>query len=339
MSLEQIGQKLKGAREGQGLSLRQIHERTKIPVGHLMSIESGFGEELPEPVYVAGFIKRYAECVGLNGQNLSEEYRRQSEEKPENGKNGWGAKPAPQPVYISPDLGRAKLDRERPTFKTIYFNAIWIVVIVGLISYLNYTQMTNQANQQDPSVLALREATSRYAAPAASTQANTTAPAGNDARLSLSANQHVWVEVRSVANGASLFTGYLEQGDRRDFQDQQGLRVRAGNGGSLTVDFQGRIEPFGPAGNVAERTFMAPTVTQAEPAADTRPSLATSAPKPASVKRASRRSDESAGQEGRRSRFRNLDDAPSRQYLPGESLGTRSIDVPYRYSDGRLDAD
>ena len=75
MSLEQIGQKLKAARESQGLSLRQIHDRTKIPIGHLQSIDGGHADELPEPVYVAGFIKRYGDCVGLNGQSLSEEYR------------------------------------------------------------------------------------------------------------------------------------------------------------------------------------------------------------------------------------------------------------------------
>jgi hypothetical protein len=66
-----------------------------------------------------------------------------------------------------------------------------------------------------------------------------------DNKIALSASQHVWVEVKSVASGQSLFTGYLEMGERRDFQDAQGLRVRAGNGGSLTVDYLGKSEAFG----------------------------------------------------------------------------------------------
>ncbi|HEY9870353.1 MAG TPA: RodZ domain-containing protein [Candidatus Obscuribacterales bacterium] len=342
MAVEHIGQKLKAAREGQGLSLRQIYERTKIPIGHLHSIDNGQWDELPEPVYVAGFIKRYAECVGLNGQALSEEYRKQAEEKQPNGQNHW---PAAQPTYVAAEYTRGKVDREPPTFKTIYFNTIWIVVVVGLISYLTMTQLNNQANQQDPSVLSLRETTARYAGtPASGTSAN--APPGgaaastNDARVSLSASQHVWVEVKAVSSGESLFTGYLEQGDRRDFQDAQGLRIRAGNGGSLTVDFQGKIETFGETGKVAERTFMAKSAVASEgPAAG---AAEPAAVKPAAVRRpVTKRSNESALSQARTTRYRTIEDAPTRQYIPGESLGggTRSIDVPYRYTEGRLDAD
>src|SRR5215470_13702160 len=242
-SLGEIGQKLKVAREAQGLSLRQIYERTKIPVGHLQSIDVGQSDELPEPVYVAGYIKRYAECVGLNGQNLSEEYRRHSEEKSDNGHHLFGKAQVQQPVtYTNPEsMGRVKIDRDPPTFKTIYFNAIWIVIIVGLISWLTMTQLNNQASQQDPSIIALREAASRYklaarqANPQASPTGTTPVNPSGDARVSLSASQHVWLEVKAVSTGESLYTGYLEQGDRRDFQDSQGLRIRAGNGGSLTV--------------------------------------------------------------------------------------------------------
>src|SRR5215471_8300236 len=173
MSVEHIGQKLKSAREAQSLSLRQIYERTKIPIGHLHSIDNGQWSELPEPVYVAGFIKRYAECVGLNGQALSEEYRKFADEKPQNGQHSWFSAAA---QHVPSEPMRMKVDRERPSFKTIYFNIIWIVIIVGLISYLTMTQLNNQANQQDPSVLSLRETTAHFGTtttPAATSSATT----------------------------------------------------------------------------------------------------------------------------------------------------------------------
>ncbi len=341
MSVDQIGQKLKSARESQSLSLRQIYERTKIPVGHLHSIDNGQWDELPEPVYVAGFIRRYAECVGLNGQALSEEYRKYADEKPQNGQQSWFSA---TPTHVPPEpMGRMKIDRERPSFKTIYFNAIWIVIIVGLISYLTMNQLNNQANQQDPSVLSLRETTARYGTtttPAASSSSTTTPT--DDSRISLSSSQHVWVEVKAVSSGEGLFTGYLEQGDRRDFQDAQGLRVRAGNGGSLTVDFQGRIETFGDVGKVAERTFMSKSAAASE-VMKTAVSAPVSPARSSATKwkPATRKSDAPTTEETPGSRYRSIDDASSRQYIPGESLGggTRSIDVPYRYTEGRLDAD
>ena len=74
MSFEQIGQKLKSAGDGTG-RIAQIQEKTKIPYNHLSAIDTGNFDDLPEPVYVSGFIKRYAECVGLDGQQLVDEYR------------------------------------------------------------------------------------------------------------------------------------------------------------------------------------------------------------------------------------------------------------------------
>src|SRR5271156_835034 len=80
MSLATIGQKLRSAREAQGLSLVQVYERTKIPLNHLQAVEQGDSDELPEPVFIFGFIKRYAECIGLDGQVLADEFKRQIEE-------------------------------------------------------------------------------------------------------------------------------------------------------------------------------------------------------------------------------------------------------------------
>jgi len=337
--LAQIGQKLKTAREAQNLTLRNIYEKTKIPVAHLQGIDSGNDEDLPEPVYVAGYIRRYADIVGLDGHGLAEEYRVAVD-----GPATKKAKSSGETHYVPPvNYGRRHNDAP-PTFKTIYFNAIWIVVIIGLISYLSMTQLNNQANQSDPSLASLKDSASRFAQISGQTgpggQPMQNAQPGDGAsRLSLSASQHVWVEVKSVASGDSLYTGYLEQGDRRDFQDAQGLRVRADNGGSLTVNFDGKAETFGDAGKVAERTFMAKTAAPvSEPIQAAAPTSTDIRPAQA-VTRKPTRTAQSSGE--RSQRYRGVDDSPGRDYIPGESLGggTRSIDVPYRYTEGRLDSE
>ncbi len=336
--LAQIGQKLKTAREAQNLTLRNIYEKTKIPIAHLQGIDSGNDEDLPEPVYVAGYIRRYADIVGLDGHVLAEEYRF-AVDGPPNKKT----RPAGETHYVPPTIyGRRHTDAP-PTFKTIYFNAIWIVVVIGLISYLSMTQLNNQANQSDPSLASLKDSASRFAQLSGQTgpggaQIGTNAAGDGSSRLSLSASQHVWVEVKSVATGDSVFTGYLEQGDRRDFQDGQGLRVRADNGGSLTVIFDGKSETFGDAGKVAERTFMAKTAAPVgEPVQATAPTSTPTDVRPAAT--TTRRPTRTAQSTERRERYRNVDETPSRDYIPGESMGggTRSIDVPYRYTEGRLD--
>jgi cytoskeleton protein RodZ len=354
MSLEQIGLKLKAARESQGLSLRQIHDRTKIPIGHLQSIDAGSSDDLPEPVYVAGFLKRYGDCVGLNGQSLSEEYRSEAQAGTEhNGKGTWGKNAGvPEALIVTPEYYRTgKVDSGTPTFKTIYFNAIWIVVVVGLVSYLGMTQLNNQANQQDPSVLSLQQSSALHNTNTGLPSSNLTgAPvvASSNDHVTLTATQHVWVEVKSSSSGQNLYTGYMESGDTKEFRDPQGLRIRAGNGASLNVDYQGKVEPFGEPAKVAERVFdtkpsaeTATTTTATTTPSTTSTTTTTTTARPVSTTPRRVRPAPTRITAARDTTYRRIDDAPSRNYIPGEGLGggTRSIDVPYRYTEGRLDAD
>ena len=70
----EIGERLKSAREEKGMSIEKIEEITKIRSKYLISIEAGDFTIIPEEVYLKGFIKNYAECVGLDGSAIIREY-------------------------------------------------------------------------------------------------------------------------------------------------------------------------------------------------------------------------------------------------------------------------
>ena len=72
--LAQIGVFLRETREQQGKSLEDIAIRTYIRPQLLNGIESGDPELLPEPIFVQGFIRRYAENLGLKGTDLSQQF-------------------------------------------------------------------------------------------------------------------------------------------------------------------------------------------------------------------------------------------------------------------------
>jgi len=343
MTLETIGQKLKAAREAQGLTLRQIYERTKIPINHLQSIDTGMPEDLPEPVYVSGFIKLYAECIGLDGQVLAAEYRRDDQ----NG-NGKSSKTAvAQQVYITPEyLKHAKIDNRPPTYKLWPFYVVLMVILMVVLSWYS-TQQINTANQTDPNLLSLKDSAAQLqsqpginAATPSGTGTAGAPVAPQDDKVTLSATKHVWVEVKKLSNGESIFTGYLEQGDRREFQDSQGLRIRAGNGGSLSAEFKGKIESFGPLGKIAERTFANQSpVLSTDPSTPDGAAGTTSAAGAATALKPKKWVRKPTDASARAARYRSSDD--SARSIPNDSYGdrgTRSIDVPYRYSEGRLDS-
>lgn len=72
--LEAIGTYLSQIREGQARTLEEISAKTYIPMRLLKAIESGQGKTLPEPVFIQGFIRRYADALGLDGVDLSQKF-------------------------------------------------------------------------------------------------------------------------------------------------------------------------------------------------------------------------------------------------------------------------
>ena len=72
--LAQIGAFLREKREQQGKSLQDIASSTYIRPQLLSGIETGNPGLLPEPIFVQGFIRRYAETLGLKGVELSEQF-------------------------------------------------------------------------------------------------------------------------------------------------------------------------------------------------------------------------------------------------------------------------
>jgi hypothetical protein len=74
-----IGEVLQDARRRAGLDIRTVEERTKIRVKFLRALEGEDWEALPSAAYAKGFLRTYAQLLGLDGEALVDEYRRQVE--------------------------------------------------------------------------------------------------------------------------------------------------------------------------------------------------------------------------------------------------------------------
>ncbi|WP_352921375.1 helix-turn-helix domain-containing protein [Peribacillus simplex] len=86
--LTELGNRLKEAREAKGLSLEDLQELTKIQKRYLIGIEEGNYSMMPGKFYVRAFIKQYCEAVGLDPEEIFEQYKSEvpsiySEELPE----------------------------------------------------------------------------------------------------------------------------------------------------------------------------------------------------------------------------------------------------------------
>src|SRR5690606_21627306 len=98
LTLNEIGELLRRRREELGLSLRDAQTATKIRWRYLEALERGDDSVIPGYVYAKGFLRTYAEYLGLDGWALVEAYKQVRE--------------GPQAAVQRPDRGRSRRVRE-----------------------------------------------------------------------------------------------------------------------------------------------------------------------------------------------------------------------------------
>jgi len=68
------GKMLAQVREKMGIEIRAISAETRVSLKMLEWIEAEDFERLPAQVYLKGFLKGYAECLGLDPKRVIEDY-------------------------------------------------------------------------------------------------------------------------------------------------------------------------------------------------------------------------------------------------------------------------
>jgi transcriptional regulator with XRE-family HTH domain len=73
--VRELGEYLRNERIRRGYSLKDIQEQTKIRMRYLEAIENGEFQHIAAEVYVKGFLRSYAEAIGLNGWDVVARYQ------------------------------------------------------------------------------------------------------------------------------------------------------------------------------------------------------------------------------------------------------------------------
>lgn len=101
--MKDIGRQLRAKRDELGLTLEQIQAETKIRRRYLEALETGKEDLIPGEVYVKGFLRFYANFLGLDGQALVKEYNAAKEAQ---AAEADGATPGARPAGAAPMAGR-----------------------------------------------------------------------------------------------------------------------------------------------------------------------------------------------------------------------------------------
>lgn len=69
----QIGEKLKDKRKELNLSIKEVENSTSIRSNYIEAIEEGREDQFLSPVYMLGFLRQYANFLGLDGDQMIRE--------------------------------------------------------------------------------------------------------------------------------------------------------------------------------------------------------------------------------------------------------------------------
>lgn len=78
---ESFGHYLMRERELRGFSLQQISDQTRIGVGNLKALEADDRSRLPARVFVLGYIRAYAQAIGLSPDEAVLRFEEQSQKE------------------------------------------------------------------------------------------------------------------------------------------------------------------------------------------------------------------------------------------------------------------
>lgn len=244
-SLLEIGDYLQRVRMDQGLTLAEVATETLIQVRLLKAIEAGKLRELPEPVYIQGFIRRYADFLGLDGAQVAAHFPIELDKRAVY--PSWQSSPAAQ-------------------LRPIHLYTAYILLITAAVSGLSY--LMNRSTTWTPNGVGVTAplqsvvpASPTIAAPTGQSPgavASTPSLSDKPVRVEVTLTAQSWLRID--VDGKTEFQGILPEGTQKTWMANSQLKIRAGNAGAVLLAYNnGQAQPMGETGAVEERTF---SVTQ-----------------------------------------------------------------------------
>lgn len=290
--LVQIADYLRAEREKQGISLEEIAIKTFIPQRLLQALDEGHIERLPEPVFVQGFIRRYADSLGLDGTEIAKTFPVEAPPTdPKPAEPEVSATPSPittkEPIAAftpAPISDRTSSSSGFPLPYVVGGVAAALVLGLGAFSLFNRPQVAsapqpgttsnstasnNSTNlsapvSPTPSVQAsVSPVPSASPSPTASSEpaAQGSPLPGSGVEVAVDARDgDSWMEV--VVDGKTEFEGTLKQGTQKTWTAKEKLSLISGNAGAVYITYnQGAEQKLGKLGEVKEMTFPLKTET------------------------------------------------------------------------------
>ncbi|OHE81362.1 MAG: hypothetical protein A2107_12175 [Verrucomicrobia bacterium GWF2_62_7] len=236
--METIGQQLQAARERKRISLETAAQATKIKAEYLAALEANKFDHIEAPVYVRGFLRIYAEYVGLDPKPLVNQFN--------NLKSAESAALAepPKPIIHRP-IGKTSTsvlpDAQTPLSPSLLLALLGVVigvllVIWGIWAVFGGAGKTKSepkpTDKPAPSATPAKAATESYMKPKGVGPMLIIEPPRAAAHsLTLRADEPC--EVTVTVDGAVLFRGNMPRNEVRKFDANRTIKIKVNDGNAI----------------------------------------------------------------------------------------------------------
>ena len=234
--LKEIGAYLRQLRQEQSISTEEIATKTFIPLRLLKALEEGESNQLPEPIFIQGFIRRYADALDLDGSAIAKTF----------------------PATLLPikyDTSSQEVFKTQSTSIHLYIAYILLLVAAtsGLFYLLNKQQATHPHLQRKKFSFVQQQQTVAKPAPSIAATAKNSLPS-SPIQVTLSFKDESWLRV--IVDGKTQFEGILTKGIEKTWTANKQLTIRVGSAGAVLASFN-KQEPklLGSLSEVKEVTF------------------------------------------------------------------------------------
>ena len=246
--MQTVGELLRNQREKKGLSVKEIENAISIRTIYINAIEEGNYNLVPGEVYLKGFIRNYANYLGLNGQEMVDLYRQFQKDVPTAPQNA-----TPDKVENPVRKSEQPTNNNNKSSKWLMISLLSVCVAGSAWWLLSSPKPATepQVNNQ----IQTNPLTPSQPLPIPSvvpTIPVQTKPVVITAKYT----EQCWTSV--TADDKIIYEGTPQGGDTITWEAQKNITITAGNAGGIDIISNGQsVGKLGAKGEVVVKSFVA----------------------------------------------------------------------------------
>ena len=245
--MESAGTKLKSLRLQKGLSLEEVHKKTKIHLNILKAIEEDSLINF-SPVYIKGFLKIYCKFLGVDPRDCIPDYK----------------EPKSKIIYVSDLQEKPASSFKIPSLRFFSLKAMHIkpkvmvtvililIFIIGLFNLGKFISSKSSRSSRRTELPLVASSRPDNRAPISKLQ---NLPVVKIITLDIHAKENCFIQVK--ADGRVIFQNILKNGRSESWQAKDKIELSLGNAGVVELEVNGkRISGLGRRGQAIRNILI-----------------------------------------------------------------------------------